>query len=337
MGFKIMSTITKRGNRWEAQIRRKGYPSQTKSFLLKSDAQEWARYIEQQVDRRSLPYDPRKLDTITLRQLLEKYRDEVIPRKRCTDRETNLLNAFLSRSRKLADMPLSGIGASHFCIYRDQRLKVVKPATVCRELGLIQHAYDMAAKEWDYPIQDNPISKVKKPEIRNRRERRISFGELKSLLKALNACHSPQMRLLVLFAIATGMRRGEILVAEWKHVNLDTRILHIPVTKTGHPRTIPLTRRAIRVLHELGEVVGTGRHIFTITEDAFRMAWKRVIKRAEISDLHFHDLRHEAISRFFERGLSVPEVALISGHRDYRMLFRYTHLKAEDVASKLSG
>lgn len=330
-----MATFTKRGNRWEAQVRRKGYPSQTKSFIMKSDAQEWARYIEQQVDRRSLPYDPRKLDNITLKQLLDKYLDEVIPQKRSPEREISLVKAFMIRSAKLVELPLSAIGVSHFCIYRDKRAKVVKPATVCRELGLIQHAYDIAIKEWEYPILFNPVARVKKPEIRNRRERRLSFGELKGLLKSLAVCQSPQMRLIALFAIATGMRRGEILAAEWRHLNLDSRILYIPITKTGHPRTIPLTRRAVRVLNELGGLTGTGRYIFTITENSFRMAWKRVIKRAKVVDLHFHDFRHEAISRFFERGLSVPEVALISGHRDYRMLFRYTHLKAEDVVKKL--
>jgi integrase len=330
-----MATITKRGNRWEAQIRRKGYPSQTKSFLLKSDAQEWARYIEQQVDRRSLPYDPRKLDNITLKELLEKYRDEVIPQKRSPDREIDLINAFMFRSAKLVALPLSSIGVSHFCIYRDKRSKTVKPATVCRELGLIQHAFDVAIKEWDYPIQFNPVTKVKKPEIRNRRERRVSLSEMKVLIRSLKICQSPQMRLLVMFAISTGMRRGEILDAQWKHINLDSRVLHIPITKTGHPRTIPLTKRAIRILKELAEIVGTEKHIFTITENSFRMAWKRVIKRSGLVDLHFHDFRHEAISRFFERGLSVPEVALISGHRDYRMLFRYTHLRAEDIVAKL--
>ena len=115
-----MATITKRDNRWEVQIRRRGHSSQTKSFLMKADALGWARYVEQQVDRRSLPYDPRKLDTITLKELLEKYRDEVIPRKRCIDRETNLLNAFIARSPKLAAMPLSTISAAHFCIYKRQ-------------------------------------------------------------------------------------------------------------------------------------------------------------------------------------------------------------------------
>lgn len=188
---------------------------------------------------------------------------------------------------------------------------------------------------WQVQIRRKGCVPIKKPEIRNRRERRLSFVELKSLLKSLRRCQSSQMRLLALFAIATGMRRSEILAAEWKHVNLDTRILHIPTTKTGHPRTIPLTRRAVRILQELSKDAGEGKRIFAITEEAFRMAWRRTIKRAGLSDLHFHDLRHEAVSRFFERGLSVPEVALISGHRDYRMLFRYTHLKAEDVAQKL--
>ena len=75
--------------------------------------------------------------------------------------------------------------------------------------------------------------------------------------------------------------------------------------------------------------------MFAITEDGVRMAWKRLVKRAGLSNLRFHDLRHEAVSRFFERGLSVPEVALISGHRDVRMLFRYTHPRPEDIAEKL--
>ncbi|MCM2343513.1 MAG: site-specific integrase [Alphaproteobacteria bacterium] len=292
--------------------------------------------MEQQVDRRSLPYDPRKLDTITLGGLLEKYRDEVIPLKRCTDRETNLLNAFIVRSPKLAAMPLSAVSASHFCIYRDQRLKTVKPATICRELGLIQHAYDIAVKEWGYPLQENPVAKVKKPEIRNRRERRLSLSEIKSLIRALNKCQNKIIKPLTLFALQTGMRRSEILAAEWVHLSMDSYVLHIPVTKNGYPRTIPLTKRAVRILMEIKAKASDQGRIFPVTEAGFRMAWRRTIERSGLINFHFHDLRHEAISCFFEKGLSVPEVALISGHRDYRMLFRYTHLKAEDIANKLN-
>ena len=110
--------------------------------------------------------------------------------------------------------------------------------------------------------------------------------------------------------------------------------LHIPLTKNGEARTIPLSKRACQVLHRLSKRTDTQR-IFPISKESVKNAWQRLIRRASVDDLHFHDLRHEAVSRFFERGLSIPEVALISGHKDPRMLFRYTHLKAEHVARKL--
>ena len=119
---------------------------------------------------------------------------------------------------------------------------------------------------------------------------------------------------------------------QWDHIHWDNRTLHIPDTKNGYPRTIPLTPRAIEVLRELPQ---TDTSVMAITGNAIRLAWERLKKKAEVTDLRFHDLRHEAISRFFEMGLSVPEVALISGHRDPRMLFRYTHLRAEEVGKKL--
>ncbi len=110
------------------------------------------------------------------------------------------------------------------------------------------------------------------------------------------------------------------------------RLIHIPHTKNGYERTIPLTPEAARVLETIPRY---GATVFPMTANAVRLAWERLRRRAGIIDLHFHDLRQEAISRFSEKGLSVPEVALISGHRDYRMLFRYTHLRAEDIVGKL--
>ena len=129
------------------------------------------------------------------------------------------------------------------------------------------------------------------------------------------------------------MRRGELVNILWEDIDFARRTLHIPHTKNGHPRTIPLSPRAIDILRQLHG--SNEARVFPMSPNAVRLAWQRLTKRAGIEDLHFHDLRHEAISRFFEMGLSVPEVALISGHRDYRMLFRYTHLRAEDVAAKL--
>jgi len=119
---------------------------------------------------------------------------------------------------------------------------------------------------------------------------------------------------------------GKILRIDYNDIG--SQILTINQTKNGHPRTIPLTKRALYIL-------GNTQLPFPMSANAVRLAWDRLKKKGNIKDLHFHDLRHEAISRFFEKGLSIPEVALISGHRDYKMLFRYTHLKAEDILRKL--
>ena len=111
-------------------------------------------------------------------------------------------------------------------------------------------------------------------------------------------------------------------------------MLHIPETKTGHSRAIPLSSKAIGVIETSRNQ--QQEHILPITANALRLAWERLCKRCNIRNLRFHDLRHEAISRFFELGLSIPEVQVISGHRDVRMLMRYTHLKPEDVGLKLN-
>ena len=158
------------------------------------------------------------------------------------------------------------------------------------------------------------------------------LSELDRLLKGCGSSRVWWLEPLIILAIQTGMRRGELLGIQTADLDFEARTLHIPVTKNGHPRTIPLTEKASAVLKAS---ISDSDRIFPPSANAFRLAWERLKRRVGIEDLRFHDLRHEAISRFFEMGLSVPEVALISGHRDYRMLFRYTHLRAEDVVKKL--
>ena len=128
------------------------------------------------------------------------------------------------------------------------------------------------------------------------------------------------------------MRRGEILNARWIDLNLKHRTLRIPVTKNGEAREIPLSLVALDTLHTIPH---GGEFIFPVSANALQLAWQRLKKQQGMPNLRFHDLRHEAISRLFERGLSLPEVALISGHKDPRMLMRYTHLRAEELAKKL--
>ena len=327
-----MATIRKLNDKWQAQIRRKGFKSVSKSFVRKSDAIEWARMKECQADRADFQFDVKRLDYITWKELLERYQDQIVSKKKSSLSETMHINAYLKRCESTANLSLSQIKPHHFSEYRDRRLKEVKPATICRELGIFRHAFEIAKTEWGYPIAINPVSQIRKPRISNSRDRRLSPEEYRRILKATKTCTNSYIRLIIIVAVNTAMRRGEILNIQGKHIDFDKRTLHIPDTKTGRARTIPLSSKILRVLLKH---YNDGL-LFPISANAFRLSWDRVIIRANVSGLKFHDLRHEGISRFFERGLSIPEVALISGHMSVNLLIsRYTHIRAEDVAKKL--
>ena len=140
---------------------------------------------------------------------------------------------------------------------------------------------------------------------------------------------------MILFAIETGMRRSEILFLICENVHLDQRYVHLPDTKNVDSRYVPLSPVALELLRDLLRNKNPDQLVFPIHYEALKIAWRRACSRGGVKDLRFHDLRHEATSRFFEKGLNVMEVAAITGHKDLRMLQRYTHLRAEDLALKL--
>ena len=314
-----MATISKHYGKWQAQIRIKDYPNQTKSFLLKKDAELWARQTEISLQKDDLGIKLKSYPTFI--EIINRYLEEVSSLKRGYVNEKHHLSNILKE--KFIYLPLNKITPLYFAKYRDKRLKEVKSSTLLRELNILSHIFTVCMTEWDYEI-NNPLKKIKKPKANDRRERRLTEYEYNFLVKG----NYPQqsLRCLIEFAIETGMRRGEILNIKKEHIKGQT--LLIPQTKNGHPRTIPLTKRALYILNNT-------ELPFPYSPNALKLAWNRLKKKGNIKDLHFHDLRHEAISRFFEKGLSIPEVALISGHKDVRMLFRYTHLKAEDILKKL--
>jgi integrase len=314
-----MATIRRHYGKWQAQVRRANYPSQTKSFTLKKDAEEWARKIEIQIQQDN--FGIRQRNFPLFKEIILRYLEEVSKKKKGYQVERYHLQHILKNS--FVYKPINQIQPKIIAGYRDGRLKTVKSSTVLREFNILQHIFSTTIKEWGYPIA-NPFHLIRKPNGNFRRERRLTEYEYTFLVKG----NYPQqtLRHIIELAIETAMRRGEILNIKPEHIKGQT--LLIPETKNGHPRTIPLTKRALYILEN-------SQLPFPTTANALRLAWDRLKKKGNIKDLHFHDLRHEAISRFFEKGLSVPEVALISGHKDVRMLFRYTHLKAEDILRKL--
>lgn len=326
-----MATYRKRGDRWQVQVRRVGQPTLSRSFTTKADAQRWARHMEAELDASLLPVDYRKLEETTLRDILVRYREEIVPTKRGRDIETIIIDAFLRNP--IAQLTLDRLTPQAFASYRDARLETVRPATLLRELGIVQHAIDMATKEWGFPPIANPVKGIRKPKLGAGRNRRVSPEEISTLLEGAKRSRNPHLAPTIILAVETGMRRGELLGMQWGDLDLQQRILLIPKTKNGHPRRIPLTSKAaetLQALHDRSE-----SRPLPISEDSLKKAWQRLLKRVGIEDLRFHDLRHEAVSRFFELGLSMPEVALISGHRDPRMLFRYTHLDPKKIVEKL--
>jgi len=284
-------------------------------------------------DKGKLGKAHQNLGKLTVRDLLLRYLNEVSSRKKGYDREIHAINALLRE--EFAGQAINEVTPSVFAAYRDRRLNEVQGTSIRRYLGIIQHAFDGAAQEWDWPIKENPVRHIRKPATGHSRDRRLLPGEEERVLHECLACQNPWIAPCVQLVIETAMRRSEILRMAWVDVDWGKRTLLIPETKTGHPRTIPLTEGAVRLLKRLPRSMD-GR-VIPISATCLRMAWDRALRRAEIKGLRFHDLRHEAITRFFERGLSVPEVALISGHRDYRMLARYTHLRPEDVGRKLNS
>lgn len=326
-----MATITKRAKGWFVQIRRKGYEPEYKTLPTKEAAEKWAREREGRIDRGEEPLDRRQLKGITLGDLIRRYIDEVTPKKRSADSECARLSKMLGAP--MCDIALLDLKSAPIAAYRDSRAKQVKPGTIARELGLLHTIIEVARLDWGVSIPHNVVAQVRRLPVRNARDRRLRPGELQRLNEALKETRNSLIRPAILFAIQTALRRGELLNLTWANINVETRLAHIPETKTGHPRTIPLTGEAVAILEAL---LVTEERVFPITAMALRLAWNRVRERAGMSDLRFHDLRHEAISRFAEKGLTMAELAVISGHRDPRMLMRYTHLRPADLAKKLA-
>ena len=326
-----MAGIRKRSSNWNVQIRRSGHPPLSKTFKFKADAVYWANKTEALLDRGGSVLSAENMDIKTLKDLLIKYRDEIVVSKRSGEYETIMINAFLKS--QIASLELSKIKPHHFAVYRDQRMKSVSGVTVAREFTIYSHAFKTAVQEWGYLDMVNPLSFIKKPIGHQPRNRRLSSGEPEVLLRSCAESENYLLKPLVVLAIETAMRRSELLNLTWKNVCFDRRIAHLEMTKNGTKRDVPLSSEAITLLRSLPHDISG--NVFPLTAAALRGLWNRACKRAGIIDLHFHDLRHEATSRFFEKGLNVMEVATITGHKDLRMLQRYTHLRAEDLAKKL--
>ncbi|WJR68966.1 site-specific integrase [Neorhizobium sp. CSC1952] len=329
-----MATIRKLRGRWQAQVRRRGMKPRCKSFDSKLEAEKWARDLEAQVDRFGAAPDTKILESTTLDQLLERYQREVSPNKRGSVQEIQRIEVL--RRHELAYRTMIGLSQQDIASFRDERLQSVASSTVVRELAILSHVIEVSIRDWGLPLAKNVVKMVRRPVIQNERSRRLTGDEEQRLLDGCDGGKIPYFRTLLIVAIETGMRRGELLGLRWSDVSHNRRVIRLAMTKNGTSREVPLSQRAFDALADWKSRADVDQStIFPMTAGALEQAWYRLLKRAGVTGLRFHDLRHEGVSRLFERGLNMIEVSSISGHRELRMLKRYTHLSVDDLVARL--
>lgn len=329
-----MATICERRNGkgvligYQAKVRRTGYPVKSETFSRRADAERWATTVEAEMIR-GVFVDRSKAERSTLGQVVEDYVRFVAPKHKGGTAEALRLRRFLREERDLCAYSMANLETHHFEEFRDRRLTQVSAGTVKRELGLLHAVIESVRKR--YRMSENPTD-VRRPQVDDARDVRLTGDELGVLIEACEEARNIWLLPAVLIALETGMRRSELLGLTWDNVDLEGRTAFLPDTKTGRARAVPLSSLAIATLEALPR---PGLRVVGTTAEGLKQAFERARRRAGMKHFNFHDLRHEATSRLFERGWNVMEVAAVTGHQDLQMLKRYTNLRAKDLALRM--
>ena len=314
---------------WQAHVRRRGYPAQVRTFDTKAEAEAWAATIESEIAR-GVFVSRAEAENTTLDEAFDRYSREISVRKKGYVAELSVIAAW--RQSTLVSRSLATIRSQDLAKIRDAWAHEVAPATVRNRFALLSHLLTVARREWGMAALGNPTQDVRLLRVANARTRRV-VGDEQARLLASAAVYGGEIGPIITWAIETAMRRSEIAGMRWEHLDRKDRVLLIPETKNGTPRQVPLSTVALEVLDTLPRRVD-GR-VWGMRPDSISQAFERVCKASGIGGLTFHDLRHEATSRLFEKGLNPMEVAAITGHKTLQMLKRYTHLKAKDLVGRL--
>jgi len=339
---------------YKALIRRQGWPTTSKTFRTKRDAEDWSRRIEDEMVR-GVYIQRGPSEQLTLEKALERYLREVSPGKSQGSNESDI-----TRSKplmaSLGKYSLAAITPDLVSQYRDGRLttiskltkKSISSSSVRLELALLSNLYTVAIREWGIGLIYNPVMNIRKPTPAPARNRRLGVEEESRLIEAAEKHSNPMFAWIVKLALYTAMRAGEIVSLERNQVDIKKRVIHLPKTKNGEARNVPLTKAAIETIKQALEnpIRPLDTNLIFFGEPGkdkkrrpyvWEKTWNELVKREGLTDLHFHDLRHEAVSRLVEAGLSDQKVAAISGHKTMQMLKRYTHLRAEDLVAELDA
>ncbi len=340
-----MATIRKRGDyQWQAIVKRKGHYC-SRTFDYKADAEKWSRKTEREIDQGTFAPENESLTT-TLFKALERYAREVTPGKKGQAREINRIKRW--QEHPLAKKTLAGIKGSDLAKFRDDRRTAdkVSDATIRLELMLLSAIYKRARTDWGMVGLASPLASMTLPAGSRKRERRLRDGEEDTLLEFITKAmpRTPYARELLELDLETGMRQSEILGIEWNDIRLKQKHIHLDETKSGDPRDVPLSPRAIQIIESIPRPISGGR-LFNVTQDRLIRGFIQACKLGReshedpspgfLENLKFHDLRHEAASRWASI-LEAHELCKMFGWKTMQMALRYYHPTGQSIAEKLA-
>lgn len=345
-----MASITKRGElQWQVKVRRKGWPPQSATFNTRAEAEKWARSVESEMDRGTYQ-DNSEAQRTTLFEALARYSKEVTPRKKGHYAETKRIERW--QKHRLAKCSLAAVRGKDLAEFRDARRADGKAENTIRlDIALISALYETARRDWGMEGLPNPARTLRLPAGSRKRDRSLTTEEQAAFLAAIPATmpRTPTAQALFVLALETGMRQSELLGIEWEDIDLGRSFIHLSDTKSGDPRDVPLSPRAIHTIQGMPRPIDGGR-VFDVTQDRLTRAMPQACKRARAAyaQLHgqpapsgwlegeivFHTLRHTAATRW-AAVLAAQELAKMFGWRTMQMALRYYHPTGESLAAKL--
>lgn len=333
-----MASFQKRPTGWRAQVR---VLSQRDSrvFDTKAEAMAWA--AKRETELRSIDAGQGS-KTHTVGDVLDEYQRKISPTKRGARWEKlrcDLIGRLELEGRKFGDIRLAELQPHHIAAWRDVRSRDVSGPSVSREMSLLSHAFKVAREEWGWLVTD-PMKNVSRPPDNPPRERLISQGEIDAITTALGfedglpvGLPSQRVAVAFLFAIETAMRAGELRGLTAATVDYEKRVAHLPLTKNGRARNVPLSTRAVELLRML-PAVEAGEPLFNLNPWSLDVLFRKGRDKAKVAGLTFHDTRHEAITRLAKK-LHPLDLARMTGHTNLQELMTYYNESAADVAAML--
>lgn len=362
---RIRERLDKDGKpRYAVEIRLKGYPAQTATFKRLTDAKKWIQDTESDI-RNGRHFKTTEAKKHTFADAIDRYLSDVLPVKFTSKEQRNRRPILQWWRDELGIHVMADLESPLFAKARDNLLKKTNKSgkpfsadSIKKYFGVVQNVIKYAVNEWHW-LEQSPLRdrRVEMPELPAGRVRFLDDQEREQLTAACKESANPLLYPAFILALSTGMRQGELMNLYWKApakppietawgvVMLDQSAIVLHSTKNGERRRVPLVGLALQVVRELSKVRRLDTALVFPSADPgcpdkpieLKKAWATALKRAEVLDFRWHDIRHTTASYLAMNGASMAEIAEILGHKTLQMVRRYSHLSDSHVSNVLAS